>query len=268
MTTTQHRPAFRLPDRPEREPDDMTSFRQLADTGIIEPLRHYLGRPETTLITGEQYLCRFRTRNMAGARYPDLLIAFDVDLEAHELSNGYVIAEQGKPPDFVLEIASARTGGVDVGRKRRDYARMGIPEYWRFDATGEHHGRRLAGDRLGADGRYHPMLIEETADGGLQGYSPALDLRLRWENGRLRWYDPVIDRPIATFTDERAARIQAQEEASREYTDRVQAQEEARRERADRIQAQEEARREREARLQAEARARELEARLENLGNP
>lgn len=57
MTTAQHRPRYRLPDRPEREPDDMTSFKQLANTSIIEPLRHHLGRRETTLITGEQYLC-------------------------------------------------------------------------------------------------------------------------------------------------------------------------------------------------------------------
>ena len=40
---------------------------------------------------------------MAGSHYPDLLVAFDVDPAAYEASNGYVIAEQGKPPDFVLE---------------------------------------------------------------------------------------------------------------------------------------------------------------------
>ena len=148
MTTAKQRPRYRLPDRPEREPDDMTSFKQLADTSIIEPLRHHLGRRATTLITGEQYLCDIVRPKLAGARYPDLLIAFNADLEAHRSSNGYIISEQGKPPDFVLEIASESTGKVDTGRKRRDYANMGIPEYWRFDETGDHHGTRLAGDRL------------------------------------------------------------------------------------------------------------------------
>ena len=252
MTTAQHRPKYRLPDRPEREPDDMTSFKQLADTSIIEPLRHHLGRRATTLITGEQYLCDIVRPKLAGARYPDLLIAFNADLEAHRSSNGYIISEQGKPPDFVLEIASESTGKVDTGRKRRDYANMGIPEYWRFDETGDHHGTRLAGDRL-VGSQYHPLTIEETEDGALQGYSPALNLLLRWEMGLLKWHDPETGQHIATYVEEREARIREREARIRE--------------RDARIQAQEAARQEREARLQAEARARELEALLESLGN-
>ena len=31
--------------------------------------------------------------------------------------------------------------------------------------------------------------IDELADGVLQGYSAALDLNLRWEDGRLGWHD-------------------------------------------------------------------------------
>ena len=260
MTTAQQRPRYRLPDRPEREPDDMTSFKQLANTSIIEPLRHHLGRRETTLITGEQYLCDIVRPNLAGARYPDLLIAFNADLEAHRNSNGYIISEQGKPPDFVLEIASPSTGREDTGRKRRDYANMGIPEYWRFDETGDHHGTRLAGDRL-VGSQYHPLTIEETADGALQGYSPVLNLLLRWEMGLLKWRDPETDQPIATFIEERQARIQEHDARIQERDARIQAQEATRQEREARIQ-------EREARIQAEARARELEALLENLGGP
>ena len=47
--------------------------------------------------------------------------------------------------------------------KRPAYAGLGIPEYWRFDETGEFHGTRLAGDRL-ADGRYEPVPIETVKD--------------------------------------------------------------------------------------------------------
>ena len=259
MTTAKQRQTFRLPDRPEREPDDMTSFKQLADTSIIEPLRHHLGRRETTLITGEQYLCDIVRPKLAGARYPDLLIAFNADLEAHRSNNGYIISEQGKPPDFVLEIASESTGKVDTGRKRRDYANMGIPEYWRFDETGDHHGTRLAGDRL-VGNQYHPLTIEETEDGALQGYSPVLNLLLRWEMGLLKWHDPETGQHIATYVEEREARIREREARIRERDARLQ-------ERDARIQAQEAARQEREARIQAEARAQELEALLENLGN-
>ena len=205
MTTAKNLTAFRLPDPPDREPDDMTSYRQLAATSIIDPLRHYLGGRDTTLVTGEQYLCRAVTQSLAGSRYPDLLIAFDVDMDAYQHSNGYVINDQGKPPDFVLEIASLKTGREDVTGKRDDYAGFGIPEYWRFDETpnGAWHGARLAGDRL-VNGAYQPIPIEQISDEILQGYSPVLNLLLRWENGELRWHDPATGQHIATFADAQA----------------------------------------------------------------
>ena len=124
-----------------------------------------------------------------GARRPDLLIAFGVDPEAYEASNGYVISEQGKPPDFVMEIASESAARTDMVEKRVEYAGLGIPEYWRFDETGEHHGARLGGDRL-VNGRYEPMPIHELPDGSLDGYSEALRLNIRWERGQLRWARP------------------------------------------------------------------------------
>ena len=123
-------------------------------------------------------------------RYPDLLVAFGVDPEAYLRSNVYVVSEQGKAPDFVLEVASRSTGRVDVTEKRVDYARLGSGEYWRFDEMGEYHGANLAGDRL-VEGRYEPILIETMSDGVLQGYSPVLNLYLRWEHGVLAFHDPT-----------------------------------------------------------------------------
>ena len=119
-TRTAARPAptasrFRLPDPPERQPDEkMTSFDQLSITGSAHYLIHHLGNPETTIVGTERYLVAAPARNMAGSRYPDLLIALNANPEAYERSNGYIIDEQGKPPDFVLEIASASTGIIDV----------------------------------------------------------------------------------------------------------------------------------------------------------
>ena len=126
-------------------------------------------------------------------REPDGMTGLD-----HLAGNGnaYVIVEQGKPPDFVLEIASAATEDNDTGHKRRWYAGLGIPEYWQFDETGDDHGARLSGDRLVA-GRYEPVVIEEPEDGVLQGYIEVLGLQVRWERGQLEWRDPATSQPIA-----------------------------------------------------------------------
>ena len=160
-------------------------------------------------MAGEHYLALAPTRSLAEVRYPDLLVAFGVDPSAYKASNAYVISEQGKPPDFALEIASRRTGGEDTGPKREAYAALGIGEYWRFDETGRHHGARLAGERL-VDGVYVAIEIEELPDGGLQGYSAALDLNIRSERRELVFYDPGPGRPIATLKDDREARAAAE----------------------------------------------------------
>ena len=206
--TPQPQGRFRLPDPPEDPEDKMTSFDHLSITGAAHHLKQHLmaQRPEErdrVLVAGEHYTVAQPTRYLAGSRYPDLLVAFGVDPEAYEASNGYIISEQGKPPDFALEIASRRTGREDTGPKRRDYAAIGIPEYWRFDKTGEHHRTRLAGDRL-VNGEYVAIDIEELPGGALQGYSPVLDLYLRWERGELVFCDPATGQRIATLEDERA----------------------------------------------------------------
>ena len=201
--TLQGRKPFVFPDPPEDPEDKLTSFDHLAANGNAHYLAVHLGNPETTLVAGEHYLALAPTRSLTGVRYPDLLVAFGVDPAAYKASNAYVISEQRKPPDLVLEIASRRTGRVDTGEKRRDYAALGIGEYWRFDETGQYHGERLAGERL-VDGVYVDIDIEELPGGSLQGYSPTLDLNIRWERGGLLFYDPATGRPIATLEDERA----------------------------------------------------------------
>ena len=195
---------FRLPDIPEREPDEVTQYKQLFKTGRSYALAIHLGNFETTLVEADRWIIVEPGTFRELARYPDLMVAFDVDPELYEASNGYIISEQGKPPDFVLEVASASTGDMDTGPKLDDYARMGILEYWLFDETGEHHGTRLAGYRLGDDGRYHPIPMDVDTPEVVQGYSPALNLLLRWDSGKLAWYDPATEEHIATFDSERA----------------------------------------------------------------
>ena len=232
-TNQTQRTVFVLPDPPEIYRETMTSFRHLGNTGNVHHLVQHLGNRSSTIFGGELFIATSPDAPASSRRVPDLLIAFNTDPELYKENNGYIISEQRKPPDFVLEIASRSTGREDVTEKRDDYASMGVVEYWRFDETGEYHGDRLAGDRL-VDGEYQPLPIETLEGGALQGFSAALNLFLRWENGQLGWYDPATGRHIVTFEDERARAEQ------------------------ERIRAEQE----QQARLAAEARVRELEAEL------
>ena len=203
---------FRLPDPPRRAPDEMTAYDHVYKYASHRALAIHFGKPQTTLVEYDRWIIASPQDNRARARRPDLLIAFNVSPEDYGASNGYVISEQGKPPDFVLEVASESTAEVDIGLKRDDYAALGIPEYWRFDATGDFHLTKLAGDRL-AGGRYDPITVTETGDGALQGHSTVLNILIRWDLGRLRWYDPETNEEVPTFDQEREARIHAENRA-------------------------------------------------------
>ena len=212
----------RLPDPPERAPDERAANADtLHEPGSMHHLIQHFGSPGSTLVAGDRFVATRAGRPLpsgATLRVPDLLIAFDVDPAAYRARNGYLIEDQGKAPDFVLEVASPSTASEDTGPKRSDYAALGIAEYWRFDETGEHHGERLAGDRL-VGGSYASVKVRELPGGGLEGMSEAIGLLLRWEEGELRWHDPGTGRHIETFDSQRAradsAKARAQAERAR-----------------------------------------------------
>ena len=215
--STQTLVRFRLPDPPEREPDEVTSYDYVYEDGMTACLKWHFGHPESTLVKADKWIAAYV--GYRPLRRPDLLVAFNVDPELYREQNGYIISDQGKPPDFVLEVASPSTAEVDTVQKRQEYAALGIREYWRFDHTGESHGTRLAGDRLVGD-HYEPIAIVEIAPGMLQGESEALGLWLRWEDGELGWYDPATGEHIPTF-DSTQAELAAEREARQASETRV-----------------------------------------------
>ena len=215
----------------------------LHDPAHQSTLRRHFGAPETTIVLSEVPVGR-DIRQRRGLRVPDLLIAFGVDRSRIISDRGYSIEELGKPPDFVLEVASENTGQRDIREKRDDYAAFGIPEYWRFDPSGSlYHGVPLAGDRL-VSGVYQPIAIVHLEQEHHHGYSEVLGLEICWEEGQLRWYDPAEGRYLRTFDEEAEERMAAEGE---------------------RDAAQHEREAERQARLAAEERVRELEAEIRRL---
>ncbi len=222
----------KFPDFPPR--DDMQNSLHLDDQAHQATLRRRFGNGDAIIVLSEIPV-RWTPGQREGHRIPDLLVAFGVDRALAVEQKGYSIEAQGKPPDFVLEIASESNGEEDYTNKRDDYAAFGIPEYWRFDPTGDqHHGAPLAGDRL-VEGAYQPTQVLEVAPNHFHGHSDVLNLDPCWDNRRLRWWDPATKRYLLTPDETHEARSRA--EAQRDV--------------------------EREARMTAEARVRELEAEME-----
>ena len=204
---------------------------------------------------------------------PDCYVVFDITPEAiHSLSaegnNTYLLWEVGKPPDFVLEIGSPSTKRADLVSKRRLYAELGIPEYWRYDQTGgDHYGDPLVGERL-VDGEYQRIWMREDEDGRIWARSDVLNLDIYWDDGDLRYWDPVAEEWLLNYEEEYDARLAAESRAEV-------AEERVAQEQAARLAAQEQAAQEQAARQVAESRSQELEAQLAQLqaqlrgnGNP
>ena len=140
-------------------------------------------------------------------------MAFGVDVRAIRRRKMYLPWEVGKPPDFALEVGSESTSENDIVRKRRIYAQIGIPEYWRFDPTGgDLYGQPLSGELL-ADGEYRPLELTTEPDGVLKGYSPVLGIYLCWDDGVLLFYDPATETYLRNLRQERALRQAEQEQA-------------------------------------------------------
>ncbi len=189
---------------------------------------------------------------------PDCYVAFGVSVDLLMKNNTYRLWGMGKAPDFVLEIGSPSTSRNDLGNKRELYARLGIVEYWRFDPSGgEHYGEALVGERL-VEGEYRELEMIRNVDGTMWAHSPTLNLDLHWEDGRLRFYDPVGGRWLKNMEETDMARELAEVRAESAEV-RVESAEV----RAESAEARSEM--ERTARESAEARLAEVEAELRRL---
>ncbi len=140
---------------------------------------------------------------------PDVLLAYDVAVPS---KGGYAPWEFGKPPDLVMEMASPTTHDQDSGRKRVQYAALGIAEYWQYDP----HHKYLETDLLGWQLQGHvyvPItLTEDPARGAQVGYSRVLDTDwgLEQETGTLRLWNTAAQAWYPTEKESETGRQRAE----------------------------------------------------------
>jgi Uma2 family endonuclease len=137
---------------------------------------------------------------------PDIFVVFGTT--KHHRSS-YLLWQEAKAPDFVMEVASGSTREDDQGRKRDIYARLEVPEYWQYDPTGDYLAPPLQGFLL-SDGGYGRALALERVGAVWSVYSPVLGLNLRLHGGVLRFHDPMTDEYLLTPLEENRARQEAE----------------------------------------------------------
>ena len=180
---------------------------------------------------------------------PDVLVALGLGTRKR---SSYFVWKEGKPPDWVLEVASPGTQLEDRRDKPCRYAKIGVPEYWLFDPKGDVYPRgtpRLQGFKL-VDGEYQP-LESRLVDGERTIRSEVLCLDVRIDGELLRFRDVATGRDIPHRAEIKAAAERAEAEARQRRIAEARAEREAAR-----------ASREAAARSAADARVAELEAAL------
>ena len=192
---------------------------------------------------------------------PDGYLVFGVPARFIETERrSYRIDEWGKPPDFVLEVASESTAARDLKEKREIYARMGVQEYWRLDKHG-YYGEPLVGERL-VNGEYVRFELHTEPNGDTWSRSEVLgvDFYQRSEDGLSTFLlrDSVTGEWLGDLSEEVAAH--AKTEVARQS-----AEAQAQLERQMRQEAEAEAHQERQARQSAQAEAARLREQLRRL---
>ncbi len=258
------------PDNDEPLPDAM--YQGPHFTRTMEIVQTVFLDQEATLVSGDSPVYYRDPQGKQRFVKPDCYVVFGVDQRAIRERNGYYIEEVERPPDFALEIASESTADNDIGFKRNLYARLGIGEYWRFDASGgDYYGEPLAGEEL-VDGAYRPIELHQTPGGVIWGHSPTLGLDLCWEDRRLQFYDPAKGEYRRDLREAEAALMEMQDEMTRaeerlnnEQAARRTAEQTAHDEQAARRTAEQTARDEQAAREAAEERERRLLEQIRSL---
>jgi len=195
--------------------------------------RWFERRVQEDVYVGSNNFLYYERGNPRAVVAPDVYVVVGAPAN---LRDTYLLWNEPKGPDFVLEVTSANTRRVDERRKRKVYAALGVSEYFLHDPRAEYLTPPLQGFRL-HDGVYRPLPAVTMLPGrNVAVHSEVLGLELRDEREArmVRLHDPKTGQDLLTY----------------EESDRAREEESA-------------------ARREAEARIAELEARLRDLeGGP
>ncbi|MEZ4302996.1 MAG: Uma2 family endonuclease, partial [Polyangiaceae bacterium] len=115
---------------------------------------------------------------------PDVLAVLDVEEPEDDPRMAWVVADEGRGIDWVLEVLHAGDRKKDLVENVERYASLGIPEYFVYDRRQQ----RIHAFRLAASGRYQPVLAQAG-----RYRSEVLGLDLAILDGSLRIYQGAAE---------------------------------------------------------------------------
>lgn len=236
------------------EPMAETEFQLVAMVHLYEALKLFFAGRDDVHVASDMFFY-YEQGNPAACRAPDVMVTKGV--VGKHLRRSFRLWEEGVPPAVIFEVTSAKTQYEDQVEKPSLYAKLGVREYFLFDAEGVFLRPRLKGFRL-EHGTYVPLKL----DNAERMVSDELGLQLAIDGPLLRLTDLRTGNRLPTLQElaEKASKAENAKDRAEKATRRA---EEARR-RAEEATADEqrevEAQRKRVAELEAElARLRETQ---------
>ncbi len=210
MATTSRTSADREVDYPtsDGKPMGETDLHRDDMMDVIQVLKERFAADPNVYVTGNLLLF-YERNNRRRHVSPDVFVVRGVPkLPPREY---YLLWEEGKGPDVVIEITSKTTKGEDQTKKRALYRDvLKVPEYFQFDPTEDYLKPPMQGHRL-IDGEY---VLIEPIDGPIP--SAVLGLHLERQGTTLRLYDPITRQCLLTPAERAAAAEEARLRAEAE----------------------------------------------------
>ena len=183
-------------------------------TYLIDALERHFQKhaPGNVCVSGNMFLY-YEQGNPRAVVAPDVFVVLGAP---SRLRDSYLLWNEPKGPDFVLEVTSASTRRKDRGRKREVYAALGVTEYFLYDPRAEYLTPPLQGYRL-RDGAYRPLpAVTVLSNRAVAVASEVLGLELRDEREArmVRLRDPATVQDLLTY--EESERKQEEESTARQ----------------------------------------------------
>ena len=230
MTRTEISEIHSLPTGPDFYPSSdgkpmaETDVHRNLMTDFIQMLDDYFQNRLDVYVSGN-LLLYYEEGNPRKSVAPDVFVVFGVNRKTRRT---YLLWEEGKGPDFVLELSSKSTYRADLNRKKRLYAQvLGVQEYFIYDPDHQYLTPALQGYKL-VDDSYVSIL---PAEGRLSSSVLGLELGFK-PDGKLGLYNPetgnwqLLRQERAEEAEARAEQAEAELARLRAEMKRIQAQQE------------------------------------------